>query len=67
MRKFMVSKIWIPAFLFAVVMAGCGDPDKNPGAGNPGAPLTPPTVVSVTPGDGPLASPPLSPQHSARR
>jgi hypothetical protein len=33
----------------AVVMAGCGDPDKNAGAGNPGSPLTPPTVTSVTP------------------
>jgi len=60
MRKFMVSKIWIPAFLFAVVMAGCGDPDKNPGAGNPGAPLTPPTVVSVTPGDGACLTTPVT-------
>jgi hypothetical protein len=49
MRKLKVSKIWIPAFLFAVVMAGCGDPDKNAGAGNPGAPLTPPAVFSVVP------------------
>jgi hypothetical protein len=49
MRKLKMSKIWIPAFLFAVVMAGCGDPDKNAGAGNPGAPLTPPAVVSVVP------------------
>ncbi len=52
MLKFKVSKIWIPAFLLAVLMPGCGDPDKNPGAGNPGAPLTPPTVISVTPPDG---------------
>lgn len=52
MRKLKVSKIWIPAFLFAVVMAGCGDPDKNAGAGNPGGQLTPPTVVSVTPAGG---------------
>jgi hypothetical protein len=51
MRKLKVSKIWIPAFLLAVVMAGCGDPDKNAGAGNPGAPLTPPTVTAVTPPD----------------
>jgi Ice-binding-like/Bacterial Ig-like domain len=49
MHKLKVSSIWILAFLLAVVIAGCGDPDKNPGAGNPGAPLTPPTVTSVTP------------------
>ena len=30
-------------------MAGCGDPDKNAGTGSPGAPLTPPTVIFVTP------------------
>jgi hypothetical protein len=53
MPKFKVIRIWIPAFLLAVVMAGCGDADKNPGAGNPGAPLTPPTVTSVTPPNGP--------------
>ena len=47
MRKLMVSKIWISAFLLAVLVAGCSDADKNPG--NPGSPLTPPTVVSVTP------------------
>jgi hypothetical protein len=46
MRTLKVSKIWIPAFLLAVVMAGCSDPDKNAGAGNPGSPLTPPTVLS---------------------
>jgi hypothetical protein len=56
MRKLKVSKIWIPAFLLAVVMAGCGDSDKS--AGNPGAPLTPPTVASVTPPNG---SPPVCP------
>jgi hypothetical protein len=49
MRKLKISKIWIPAFLLAVAMAGCGDPDKNAGAGNPGGQLTPPTVVSVVP------------------
>jgi len=43
----MVSKIWIPAFLLAAAVAGCGDPDKNAGAA--GGPLTPPTVLSVTP------------------
>jgi hypothetical protein len=31
MRKLKVSKIWIPAFLLAVVMAGRGDADKNAG------------------------------------
>jgi hypothetical protein len=50
MRKLMVSKIWISAFLLAVLMAGCSDADKNPA--NPGSPLTPPTVTSVTPPDG---------------
>ena len=49
MRKLTVRKIWIPAFLLVVLMAGCGDPDKNAGSGSPGAPLTPPTVVTVTP------------------
>jgi hypothetical protein len=52
MRKFMVSKIWISAFLLAVLAAGCGDSDKNANAGNPGDPLTPPTVTFVTPPDG---------------
>jgi len=51
MRKLKVSKMWISAFLLAVLVAGCGDPDKNANAGNPGAPLTPPTVTSVTPPD----------------
>jgi len=50
MRKFMVSKIWISAFLLAAFVAGCGDPDKAPAG--PGSPLTPPTVTSVTPPDG---------------
>src|SRR5579864_6281000 len=52
MRKSKVSKVWIPAFLLAVVMAGCSDPDKNAGTGGPGDPLTPPTVTSVTPPNG---------------
>ena len=47
MRKLKVSKIWIPAFLLAVVIIGCGDPDKNAGGGPPG-PLTPPTVLSAS-------------------
>jgi hypothetical protein len=53
MRKLMVSKIWIPAFLLAVLLVGtgCGDPDKGANGGNPNNPLTPPTVPpgSVTP------------------
>lgn len=52
MRKLTVGKLWIPAFLLAVLLAGCGDPDKNAGAGNATAPLTPPTVVSVVPAGG---------------
>jgi Ice-binding-like/Bacterial Ig-like domain len=53
MRKLKVSKILIPAFLLAVViavaMAGCGDPDVS---GGPTSPLTPPTVTAVTPPNG---------------
>jgi hypothetical protein len=52
MRKLKVRKIWISAFLaflLAVLLAGCGDPDNGPG--NAGDPLTPPTVISVTPPD----------------
>ena len=49
MRKLKGSKIWIPAFLLAIVMAGCSDGDKRAGTGNPGDPLTPPTVTVVTP------------------
>jgi hypothetical protein len=47
MRKSKVGQIWILAFFFTVVIGGCGDPDKNSG-GNPGGPLTPPTVVSAS-------------------
>src|SRR5216684_1767569 len=49
MRKLMVSKVWISAFLLAVLVAGCGDPDKSTGGAT--SPLTPPTVPpgSVTP------------------
>ena len=50
MRTLKVGKIWILAFLLAVAVIGCGDPDKN--AGKPGDPLTPPTVTFVTPADG---------------
>jgi hypothetical protein len=48
MRKLMVGKIWIPAFLLAVAMAGCGDSDRTTGGAT--APLAPPTVLSVVPG-----------------
>jgi hypothetical protein len=55
MRILKVRKIWIAAFLSAVVLVGCSDADKTAGAGagtsNPGDPLTPPTVTSVTPPD----------------
>jgi hypothetical protein len=44
MRKLMVGKVWISAFLLAALVAGRGDSDKNGNAGNPGAPTTPPTV-----------------------
>ena len=47
MRKLKVRKIWIPAFLLAVLMAGCGDSDTSTGGAT--SPLTPPTVTSVTP------------------
>ena len=50
MRKLKVSKIWISAFLLAVLVAGCSDSD--PSAGGPGSPLTAPTVASVTPPNG---------------
>jgi hypothetical protein len=51
MRNAKARKIWILALLTAGFVAGCGDADKVPGAGNPVAPLTPPTVVSFTPPD----------------
>jgi hypothetical protein len=49
MRKSKTLKVWISALLLAVGMAGCGDGDKNANAGNPGDPLSPPTVISVLP------------------
>jgi len=52
MRKSKISEIWILAFLLVVALAGCGDPDKNSRASNPGDPLTPPTVTFVTPPNG---------------
>jgi len=54
MSTLKVSKIFIPAFLLAVVMVGCSDSDKRAGTGNPGDPLTPPTVTVVTPTNGTL-------------
>jgi len=61
MRISKVSKIWIPAFLLAVVMAGCSDPDKHAGTGNPNDPLTPPTVTAVTPPTGSTVACPNTP------
>ena len=52
MRKLKSNKILFPAFLVVVLVAGCGDPDKNAGVGNPGSPFAAPTVTSVTPPDG---------------
>src|ERR1700686_2198100 len=50
MDKSKVSKIWISAFLLlAAFVIGCSDPDKNAASAGAGAPLTPPTVTSVTP------------------
>jgi len=52
MRKSKAGEVWIMAFLLVLGMAGCGDPDKNSRASNPGDPLTPPTVTFVTPPNG---------------
>src|SRR5271157_3711353 len=52
MRKLNVGRTWILAFFLVAVIAGCSDPDKLAGTGNPGAPLTPPTVTTVTPPNG---------------
>ena len=46
MRTLKVSKIWIPAFLWAVVIAGCGDSDK--GVPSPSNPLAAPTVLGAS-------------------
>src|ERR1700731_59086 len=45
MRKFKIGQIWVLAFFLAVAIAGCGDADRNAGAGNLGAP---PAVVSAS-------------------
>jgi hypothetical protein len=47
MRKLKVSKIWIPAFLLAVAIAACNDPDASKGGPPPS--LTPPAVISAVP------------------
>ena len=52
MRRYSNLRIWFPAFLLLIVATGFNDPDKNQGAGTPGSPLTPPTVISVIPGVG---------------
>ena len=46
MSTLKVSRFWIPAFLFVLVMAGCSDPDKHAGTGGP---LAAPTVTAFTP------------------
>lgn len=51
MRTSKLCLIVISAFLLASCVTGCSDPDKNAGAGNPGDPLTPPLVTTVTPPD----------------
>jgi len=40
------------ALLLFSFATGCCNPDRNPNAGNPDAPQTPPTVTSVTPPNG---------------
>jgi hypothetical protein len=50
MRKLKIANIWITAFLLAVGMTGCGDPDTSKGGPPPS--LTPPTVISVVPAGG---------------
>jgi hypothetical protein len=56
MRELKVRKLWIPALLLIVIVAGCSDHDKSSSGGPPGAPFTLPTVTSVTPptGSGPV-------------
>src|SRR5271155_4123230 len=49
MRNSRFTKLWIPAFLLAGLLAGCSDPDANSGANKPGNPTTPPAVTSVNP------------------
>src|SRR5208282_1018854 len=50
MRKFIFAKLWIAAFLLAVVAVACSDPDAHSPA--PGSPLSAPTVTTVTPPNG---------------
>jgi hypothetical protein len=50
MRKLKSTKVWIPAFLMAGLLAGCGDADTR--AGKPGDPLTPPAAISPNPLNG---------------
>jgi hypothetical protein len=49
MRKFKVVEIFISAFLIALGMIACSDPDNTAGSGNPNAPLTVPIVSGETP------------------
>ncbi len=52
MLKLKRRNLTTSALLSGALLAGCSDSDKNAGAGNPGDPLTPPTVLSVTPLNG---------------
>jgi hypothetical protein len=61
MRKLMVGKIWIPAFLLVFAMAGCGDSDVG---GGPTSPTATPTVPTVTP-NGTLLCPNNAPPITA--
>lgn len=52
MHRYSNHRIWFAAILLLIFVTGCGDPDRNPNAGNPADPFTPPTVTFVTPPDG---------------
>ena len=52
MRKFEVGKVWIPALILAVVMAGCSDPDKTVST-----PFTTPAVLPASSTSPPTPTP----------
>jgi hypothetical protein len=49
MRDCKLTKIWLLALLLVLFTGGCGDADNKVGTASP---LSPPTVLSVTPGNG---------------
>ena len=49
MRTHSNHKVLLTALLLLGFAVGCCDPGRNPNAGNPAAPQTPPTVILVTP------------------